>query len=345
MSLNLVSMITFGTALLAAAAGAAWVLLTAATAPAPSAEFSWNDYARPHRLVDIGGRRLNLLCMGVGSPTVILDGGLGDDITGWRKVQSDVARTTRVCAYDRAGYGFSDPGPLPRTAEALSDDLQGLLRAARLRSPYVMVGQSLAGLHVRLFVDKHLRDVAGVVLVEPSFEHQVAKYEEVTPAFRKSADQQLATFRSCIDAMSRATPPPGSKAWKDCIGDPEPDLPASVTNALVARISPDTYRMALSEVSEFEGRSSDQIDASRRPWGDMPLIVLTAGGTTPTTDHDQALRNQVWLEAHERIAALSTRGVSRVIANATHRMQISRPEAVIGAIDEILIASRSRNHR
>jgi pimeloyl-ACP methyl ester carboxylesterase len=256
-----------------------------------------------------------------------------------------VARTTRVCTYDRAGYGFSDPAPLPRTAEALSEDLQSLLRAARLRPPYVVVGQSLAGLHVRLFVDKHLQDIAGVVLVEPSFEHQVAKYEEVTPAFRNSAEQQLATIRSCIEGLRRGTPPQGSKAWKDCIGDPEPDLPASVTNALVARVTPDTYRMVLSELSEFEGQSSDQIDASRRPWGAMPLIVLTAGGTAPSTDHDQALRNQVWLEAHQRIAALSSRGVSRVVPNATHRMQISRPDAVIAAIDEIVVASRSLNSR
>jgi len=110
------------------AGGLACLTASAATPARPS--FAWNDYLRPHRLVEMGGgRRLNLFCLGAGSPTVILDAGLGDDISSWRKVHARLAARTRVCAYDRAGFGFSDPGPLPRTAEALSDDLERLLRS------------------------------------------------------------------------------------------------------------------------------------------------------------------------------------------------------------------------
>jgi pimeloyl-ACP methyl ester carboxylesterase len=318
------------------------VPLTAIQAAAPA--FSLNDYAKPHRLVDVGGgRRLNLFCLGSGSPTVILEGGLGDDITTWRNVHARLARTTRVCAYDRAGYGFSDPGPSPRTAEALSEDLERLLRNARLRPPFVVVGASIAGLHVRLFVDRHLDEVAGVVLVDPSFEHQVAIYEKVTPASRASAEQQIATFRSCIRSLAAGVPATGTQTWKDCIGDSVPaDLPAAVTKALAARVTSDQYRMVLSELLAFEGPSSDQIDASRRSWGDLPLIVLTAGGTS-VPDHDQAIRNAVWMQAHDRIAKLSSRGVNEVVPNATHHIQDSRPDAVIAAIDEVVAQARARH--
>ena len=328
-----------------AAAAFGCLLLTAAGPPGTSPTFSWDDYARPHQLVDVGGgRRLNLFCLGSGSPTVILDGGLGDEVTSWRKVHSELARTTKVCAYDRAGTGFSDPGPLPRSAAALSDDLERLIRAARLRPPYVIVGASIAGLHVRLFVDRHLPDVAGVVLVDPSFEHQVARYEEVTPAFRASAEQQIATFRSCIERLRGGVPPVGSQTWKDCIGDPDPDLPPGVVQALVKRETSDSYRMALSELLEFEGRSAEQIDASRRSWGDLPLIILTAGGTSPP-DADQAIRNRVWMEAHDRMAKLSSRGANRVVANATHHIQLSQPNAVIAAVNEVVASARSHEAR
>jgi len=327
------------------AAGMISLLVPLAAVPAAKPAFSWNDYARPHRLVNVdGGRRLNLFCLGSGSPTVLLEGGLGDDITTWRNVHAELARTTRVCGYDRAGYGFSDPGPSPRTAEALSEDLERLLRKARLRPPFVVVGASIASLHVRLFVDRHLDEVAGVVLVDPSFEHQVAVYEKVTPAFRTSAEQQIATFRSCIKGLAAGAPATGTQTWKDCIGDPVPGLPAAVTKALAARVTPDQYRMVLSELLEFEGRSSDQIDASRRSWGDLPLIVLTAGGTSPP-DHDQAIRNTVWMQAHDRMAKLSSRGVNRVVPNATHHIQDSRPDAVIAAIDEVIAQARTRRSR
>jgi pimeloyl-ACP methyl ester carboxylesterase len=322
------------------AVAAACLLGAPAAFARSSPEFSWDDYARPHTLVNVGGRRLNLFCLGSGSPTVILDGGLGDDVTGWRKVHAAIARTTRVCAYDRAGYGFSDPGPMPRSAQALSDDLDRLIHAAHLRPPFVLVGHSLAGLHVRLFVDEHLRHVAGVVLVDPSFEHQVAKYEEVTPAYRKSNEQQLAMYRSCIDQLQVGIPPQGSSAWKECIGDPEPDLPTSVTKALLPRAFY-LYQTALSEITEFEGESSNQVDSSRRSWGDLPLIVLTAGGSAPSSDRDQSTRNKVWLEAHERIAKLSSCGVNRVVPNAKHNIQISQPHAVIAAVEAVIADARA----
>ena len=318
--------------------------LLASAAPAPAAPNpAYAVYAHPQRLVDVGGRRLNLYCLGRGTPTVILDGGLGDDLSGWRTVHGALARTTRVCAYDRAGFGFSDPGPPPRTAAALAADLGALLRAARLRPPYVLVGGSLAGLHLRLFVDGHLGSVAGMVLVDPSFEHQVARYVAATPAFAASAAQQVATFRSCIVALGAGMPSRGSQAYRDCIGDPDPDLPPAVAAALAAREGPDYYRAVLSELESFNGASSDEVDASRRSWGALPLIVLTAGGP-PNSDPDMVVRQAIWTSMHERIASLSSRGVHRVIPGARHHIERSNPEAVIAAVNEVVAATRAGRH-
>jgi len=114
-----------------------------AIATAGQPDPSLNVYGRPQQLVDIGGRRLNLYCLGHGTPTVILDGGLGRSTVVWRKVHAALAKTTRVCAYDRSGYGFSDPGPLPRDTRHLAGDLAAPTRAARLQPPYVLVGASL----------------------------------------------------------------------------------------------------------------------------------------------------------------------------------------------------------
>lgn len=329
--------------------GAALALVfvpTPAVLAAPSAtpNPAWEVYARPHRLVDVGGRRLNLYCLGHGSPAVILDGGLGDDMTEWRDVHVPLARRTRVCAYDRAGLGFSDPGPLPRTASALAADLKTLLRAGHVRPPYVLVGSSLAGLHIRLFADSHPNEVAGMVLVDPSFEHQVAAYEAATPAYTASAEQQVRTIRSCIERLRAGTPAPGTDAYRDCIGAPDPDLPPDVAVALVARTNSATYEMVLSELEAFSGASSDEVDASRRSYGDMPLIVLTAGGVGPL-DADGATRTRIWTGMHDRIARLSSRGVNRTIPHATHHIQLSRPEAVIAAVDEVVAAARARPHR
>lgn len=130
-------------------------------------------------LVDIGGRRLHVVCMGTGSPTVVMETGLNSSSRTWRVVQPAVAQVTRVCSYDRAGIGTSDPDPRSkvarRTSRTIVDDLEVLLRTAAITGPYVMVGHSLGGAHVRLFATRHPRDVIGMVLVDSSHEDQAIR--------------------------------------------------------------------------------------------------------------------------------------------------------------------------
>ena len=124
-------------------------------------------YPPPGQLVDVGGYRLHLHCVGTGSPTVVIEAGLGDWSASWSSwVQPEAARTTRVCTYDRAGMGWSEAGPLPRTAEHFAAELHTLLHQGGVPGPYVLVGHSMGGLPVRVFAHAYAAEVAGVVLIE-----------------------------------------------------------------------------------------------------------------------------------------------------------------------------------
>src|SRR6266852_221780 len=124
-------------------------------------------YPPPGQMIDVGGHSLHINCVGTGTPTVVIDAGWGDSSGAWSSwVQPEAARTTRVCTYDRAGMGYSEPGPLPRTAEIFALELHRLLRGAGEPGPYVLVGHSLGGLPVRVFAHEYAAEVAGVVLIE-----------------------------------------------------------------------------------------------------------------------------------------------------------------------------------
>src|SRR5687768_14069294 len=122
----------------------------------------------PGRLVDIGGYRLHLWCTGAGAPAVILDSGLGGSSADWGFVQPEVARFTRTCSYDRAGTGYSDPGPLPRTARHIASELATLVDRSELDGQLVLVGASSGGFNVRVFASDHTGRIAGMVLVDAS---------------------------------------------------------------------------------------------------------------------------------------------------------------------------------
>jgi len=121
------------------------------------------------KMVDIGSTQLRLCCAGHGTPTVVLKAGLGEGLDAWANVQIQIAAFTRVCAYDRAGVGKSGTGSKPRTSGQMVSELRALLSAAQIDGPYVLMGHSLGGLNAQLFAIEHPDEVAGLVLVDPSF--------------------------------------------------------------------------------------------------------------------------------------------------------------------------------
>lgn len=158
------------------ALSAAGLMLLVALAGASYQAIAWRAdvqrIRRPGRLVSAGAFRLNLHCTGKGSPTVVLEAGLADSLDAWRGLQPDVARFVRVCSYDRAGYGYSDPGPMPRTSDRIASELHTALVSAGEKPPYVLVGHSFGGFNVRVFNGKYPEQVSGLVLIDATQEDQ-----------------------------------------------------------------------------------------------------------------------------------------------------------------------------
>lgn len=130
------------------------------------------------RLVSIGHHRLHLYCTGHGSPTVVLEAGIGGNHLDWIGMQPDLSKTTRVCSYDRAGYGWSEPGPKPRTASRIAGELERLLRNARIRGPIVLVGHSFGGALSLYYAGHHLDQVVGLVLIDSMHPDQYEHFQQ-----------------------------------------------------------------------------------------------------------------------------------------------------------------------
>jgi len=163
-------------------------------------------YARVGQLVDAGGFRLNLYCMGSGSPTVVFDSGWEDWAPAWSTVQPQIASFTRACSYDRAGAGFSDPGPMPRTSVRIARELHTALHRAGIEGPYILVGNAFGGDNMRTFADLYMSEVAGLVLDD-------ADSDDVEPqAMRDEAHRKHAGFpsdlRDCRNAIAEHKPLP-----------------------------------------------------------------------------------------------------------------------------------------
>ena len=313
----------------------------AAATPDPALEV----YAKPQTLVALkGGRRLNLYCTGQGTPTVVLEGGWTTNTASWRKVQGPLAATTRVCSYDRAGYGFSDPGPQPRTAQAQADDLHALLKAAKIPGPYVLVAHSLGGLDTRLFVDQHRKEVAALVLVDPSSEHQTRRLGEVSAGAAKAEAEFEDGVRVCAQAVIDGKMTADLPQRPYCIDGPARSLPASVNAARRAsQLTPAYQTAALSELNSLDVASSDQVAKSRRAGGDLPVVVLTGENTQKSPDlpeAEQAALAKVWWGMHEDVAKLSTRGEHRLVADTGHMIPSQNPKVVVDAVVGVVEQAR-----
>ena len=298
-------------------------------------------YAAPQTRVKVSRRRrLNLLIAGEGEPTVIFAPGGWASTLEWAQVQHPVAARTRTVAYDNAGFGFSDPGPLPRTASAIVNDLRAALKAADIPPPYVLAGWSFGGLVMRLFAFNHPQDVVGMVMVDSSSERQISLF--ASDAMATAWRRKLLRVEQLARAGDLVAGTPEYDAF--VVRDGAPKLPAAVKAARRAqRTSSGFYRAARSEYANLAAASLDEMNAARRSLGDMPLIVLTAGEFFPMPEefaHPAETWREAWRTGHDEIAALSTRGERRTIA-AGHAIQWEKPKAVITAIEEVLALART----
>ncbi len=279
----------------------------------------------PGQMVDVGGFRMHLYCTGQGSPTVILDSGLSNTWLHWYKVQPQVAQFTRVCSYDRAGLGWSDPSPRPRTSRVIAEELHTLLTKANVSPPFVLVGHSMGGLNVRMYASMYLSDVAGMVLVDAA--HPEQKY-------------RLPNY---------ANPWLGHMLWQKRL------MPFGIPRLLgwcgqeMDEVQP-AFRSFDCTVRQKEGwfAEEDSIDESRRQvgatgsLGDMPLIVLShdPGAQQPGYEQRRSFEDP-WEQMQEELARLSTRGTRSIARGSGHHIHQERPDLVIGAIHDVLAQCRT----
>ena len=307
-----------------------------ALAQAPGAEF-----AQPHRLVDIGGRRLNLFCSGTGSPTVVFESPSGSAGWAWWAVQPRVAAKTRACVYDRAGFGFSEPSPRAADAVNAVDDLHALLQAAGIAPPYVLVGNSFGGAAAQLFAWKHADEVAGLVLVESMHEDENVRADALTHGQMSEGEAQILEFgKACADQAAKGFDAK-SDAYRDCIGGLDPGLAGELAQVdLKQRLTPAWWRVRQAERIALPTDRA-QLRAARRPFGDLPVIVLARGVSPyllpgkPQSDTNKAVE-AANLALLTDVAHASAKGEVRVVAGAGHEVQESHPEAVAAAVDDVL---------
>jgi pimeloyl-ACP methyl ester carboxylesterase len=329
---------------------AAAVVVTVAFSVAPPTSGAdeavpWSAYAGPQKLVRLpDGRRMNLICMGEGSPVVVLENGLG--ASAWAFVQYKIARMTRACSYDRAGMGFSDAGPAPRDAAAVVADLHAMLSAADMHGPYVLVGHSMASYFVRLFADLHPKQVAGIVLIDPSLDYDEKRWIAAAPDFKLGSARHPEFMDKCAAAAQAGELKPQSQSYKQCGSNPPKELPPDLASAMIAPYeAPAMYR---TEASEFDNIDRDMQETAthRRSYGDIPIIVLTAGEqpNSPTLPlaENEAL-HLLWKQMRDEMAALSSRGQNRVVPGVGHYIQAERPQVVIDAVDEVIAEARERH--
>jgi pimeloyl-ACP methyl ester carboxylesterase len=330
-------------------------------APAATIEQPMTPYLTPQRVVRLGkGRTINLVCLGRGSPTVILSAGLGAWSVWWWGVQPSLAKRTRVCAWDRAGHGFSSPSPEPQDIVHTTADLERALRGAGIRGPYVMVGHSLGGFESLRFTDRHRQSVVGMVLVDPDIPGRPAIDERLAPRFatvsRALEDRDLSQRQECAAELQDRTLKPSTPQFERC--SPLPAALDPSLKAAIARLNADPARLLTQASTEKEHYTdSREVMNAQRRYGDIPLIVLTAGrdesstlsGIPPGTPGASTpaelaqLRKQValflrdaWGPAHDAYAALSTRGRNQLVPDSGHNIPINRPDVVISAVIEVL---------
>ena len=320
------------------------LLLTGSIWERVSRSSAAKDFPVAGKLVDIGGRRIQIDCRGEGSPTVVLVSGL--DVGGslsWTAVHDSIARTTRTCAYSRAGIMWSDPGPAVTSAKGVADDLHATLEKAGEHAPFVMVGHSLGGPYIMTYVKYFGDQVAGVVMVDASHPDQLERFKVIAPA---SADMlamnplkvgAALSWTGLLRFLTRSTP---AMPHQDMAGVHAQG--AYINNSIIGALKEaDALAPTLVEAGTF------------RKLGARPLVVLTAMLPLSPAERTMMKLNddgakafkEAWKAMHNEEASWSSRSEHILVPDASHYLQFLKPELVIRATRSVVDSVRATGHR
>ena len=274
----------------------------------------------PGIMVELGSHRLHIHCTGEGSPAVIFESGLGGTSLDWSRVQPAVSEFTRSCSYDRAGYGWSDPGPSPRHAVRLAAELDRLLLSAGVPPPYVLVGHSFGGLAIRILAARREQTVAGLVLVDTVHERQFQHMK--------------------ASGVHTPTAPTGRRFVITNPGIVPEGLPESV-KPLAQRLAvmPKAVRALYGEL-EWMRTSARQVESIRRI-PDAPVTVLSRGPRSGDTSLETLRLDGAWLDLQQHLAGSMSSGALQVVDESGHHIHLDRPEQVVAAIRALVETVRT----
>ena len=295
---------------------------------------------RVGRSIDIGGRSINLSCAGNGSPTVILDSGAGEPGYSWTNIQAQLASLTQVCWFDRAGEGWSDPGPYPRTCETIAHDLHAVLGRAQVSPPYVYAGHSFGGLDARVYNGLYPQEIAGMVLIDAAHEDEPRRAPKFMlghtlprPLWRPLHYVAQGFYRVGLIRLLKGSP--SLPRERQATG-------SEIVSAL--RQQP----KAVAALADYVANPEDYAEAAAsQGMGDKPLIVLTAGRPWPPSgnaeiDREAAAYKRAWIhEIQPKLLRLSTRGKQIVVTSSGHGIPDEAPDVVVNAIREVVRQARA----
>jgi pimeloyl-ACP methyl ester carboxylesterase len=299
-------------------------------------ELNLLELTPPGRLLDVGGRRIHFNCSGSGAPTVVLEAGASSFAIDWSLVQPEVARTSRVCSYDRAGHGWSYPRGQVDTPERVVADLRAALAAAGEQPPYVMVGASFGALYVRLYQLDYPADVIGLVLVDPATEDRLFTFfQGEAVAIAELTAEQLLTTLPTRDVPAQRRPPQTGRPF-DLLPPELYRLRIRFDERLIAMAPPRVSAESVRESAEGNRAMFARLLASRGSpellVRNRPLIVLTRGD-----DMTDGLA-----ENHAGVARLSNNSRHTVVPGAGHEIHLFQPTVVIQAIQDVVTSARQR---
>ncbi|MBE1162518.1 alpha/beta hydrolase [Dyella acidiphila] len=301
------------------------------------------------------GRRLNLFCMGKGSPAVIFEAGAGDDSLSFRRVQGRLAAVTRVCSYDRAGMGFSDPSNAPATAPHVVDDLHALIEKAAIPLPVILVGHSDGGLYAAFYAADHPHDVAGLVLIDPDSPGLDLAATKVLDQpwldnWRKSDQDDIKQARLCLTLAQGGELARYPTRYPKCMDDPPNADPAlhRLLNAQLAR------------PSEQEAMLTEDLDTGPAPdgglseaelafqdlhfdFGDKPFVVLSGTGELGALPLAERIKvGKAMLANQAALASHSSQGRQVLVSSSSEYIQNSHPDVVVRVVTEVVGEARKR---
>lgn len=297
---------------------------------------SQNSHPPIGKLVNIGSHRLHIYSTGEGSPSVVFESGGASWSLDWNLVQSEVAKFTNACSYDRAGFGWSESGSSPRTSEQIVTELHTLLTKAEIKKPYILVGASFGGHTARLFAKKYPEEVAGIILLDARHE---AINSKMPPAWKKlevagKGMYQFMLLASRLGALNLLGKLMGEKVAPPIVMKLPPEIR---TTYLEVGFQPKYFQSNLDELAA-SGESDKQLSITGS-LGNIPLTVIRHGipdlfASMPVEQAKQA--EIVWQELQAELAKLSSNSQMLVAEKSGHGIQIDQPGLVVDAIRQMV---------